>query len=167
MEKSPIFRFRPGRVIEIEHTSGRFGYLIAHFKKPREGTFFALVTRTFDSPLHENHLKLLLNEPKTTVWLNTYKLLGTKDSLTFRIKGILPEYVGSQPVFWFGEVEHFLTIKHPDGTQETRTTTLSEREWEEEMERQGIIHSVLWLPRCIGDFLFNGVPLRWTAHKKF
>ncbi len=167
MLKGPTFRFKTGRVVEIEHSSGRIGYLIAHFNKPRYGAFFTLVTRTFPSPFPANRIHELQSCPTTTIGLNTYQLLSTKDDLTFRHKCDLTDYSASEPAFWTGMVEYFITIHRPDGTEERRKTNLSENDWETEMERQGIIQKVLWLPKSIGAFLFDGVPLRWTAHKRY
>lgn len=167
MLKGPTFRFKTGRVIEIEHSSGRSGYLIAHFHRPRYGSFFTLVTRTFESPLPNDRIHELLSCPATTTWLNTYQLLTSKGDLTFRHKSDLPNYSVPEPSFWTGMVEYSITIQRPDGTEERQKTNLSERDWEAEMERQGIIQKVLWLPKDIGAFLFDGVPLRWTTHKTY
>jgi hypothetical protein len=167
MLKGPTFRFKTGRVIEVEHLSGSVGYLIAHFHRPRYGSFFTLVTRAFESPLPDDRIHTVRFLPKTTVWLNTYQLLTSKGDFTFRHRCDLPDYSGPEPSFWTGMVEYSITIQHPDGSEEHRKTSLSEADWEVEMERKGIIHKVLWLPKDIGMFLFDGVPLRWTAHKKY
>jgi len=165
--KGPTFRFKPGRVIELSHTSGRFGYLIAHFKVPRYGSFFTLITRPFEQQLSASELANRQGIPATTVWLNTYHLLATRGGTTFRHRCDLADYSAPKPAFWSGMVEYAVTIQHPNGSEETRRTNLSEREWEAQMEREGIIHKVLWLPKDIGAFLFDGVPLRWTTHKKY
>jgi hypothetical protein len=167
MLKGPIFRFKAGRVIEIEHSSGRFGYLIAHFYRPRYGNFFAMVTHTFNAPLPIDHIHELLLLPTTTVWLNTYQLLKTQGDLTLRHKCDMVDFSAPEPSFWFGMVETYITIQRPDGTEERLHTYLTEHEWEEEMERQGICQKVLWLPKSLGEFLFDNVPLRWTSHKTY
>jgi hypothetical protein len=171
MLKGPSFRFKAGRVIEIEHESGRFGYLIAHFSKPRYGNFFSLVTRTYNSSINADDLQKLLDEPKTTVWLNSYKLLTTEGAITLRHKGDLPSYPVPEPATWGGggAVEHFkfITIWYPDGTEEVRRGSYSLTEWEDRMEQEGIFQAVLWLPKSIGAFLFDGVPLRWSAYKEY
>ena len=165
--KGPTFRFKIGRVVEIEHPSGRTGYLIAHFSRPRYGNFFTLITRTFPAPLPADRIHELQSCPATTVWLNTYQLLSTKEDFTICHKCDIPNYSAREPSFWLGMVEYFITIERPDGKEERRKTDLSERDWETEMERQGIIHKVLWLPKDIAAFLFDGVPLRWTSHKTY
>ena len=176
MLKGPAFRFKPGRVVEIEHTSGRFGYLIAHFRKPRFGQYFTLVTETFGAAIRDDQIAQLLDSPRTTVWLNTYNLLSTIGPFTLRHKGDLPGYSPQEPAFWGGldlntapspTKKTTIWIEQPDGTTEKRSGLHSEREWEEEMERAGIISSVLWLPKSIGEFLFEGRPLRWSAHKRY
>lgn len=167
MLSGPTFRFKVGRVVEIAHTSGQAGYLIAHFKKPRRGDFFTLITRVFDAPLPDDRLNDLCSEPSTTVWLNTYQLLAPKGVVTFRHRGDLLNYSAPIPAFWFGQPECFVTIEEPNGNTRTISSPLSEVDFEREMELQGVIHSVLWLPVSIGDYLFSGIPLRWSAHKTF
>jgi hypothetical protein len=121
----------------------------------------------FNEPLSGARLEELRSFPTTTGWLNKYHLLSTHGESTFRHKGDLTAYTAPEPSFWYGAVDHRITIQRSDGTQEVRRTTLSEREWESEAERQGIIQMVLWLPKNIGTFLFDGVPLRWSFHKKY
>lgn len=179
MLKGPTFRFRVGRVVEIEHESGRFGYLVGRYRKPRYGSFFTLITRTYDTAVAEPLLYQLQDAPNTTVRLNTYNLLSTIGPFIFRHKGDLPDYSAPELPTWGGDaiVDYrnsprppngtAVTVWHPDGTEERRRGQFSLREWEEQMEREGIILSTLWLPKSIGEFLFDGRPLRWSVHKKY
>jgi hypothetical protein len=97
MLKGPAFRFKIGRVVEIEHESGRFGYLIGRFHKPRYGGFFTLITRTYDVAVPKELIGQILGAPSRTVWLNTYKLLSTTGSITFRHKCDLKGYSAPEP----------------------------------------------------------------------
>jgi hypothetical protein len=162
-----IFRFKVGRVVEVAHESKGFGYLVASFQRPRFGSFFSLITKTYSVPIADEDLEELVHAPQTTISLNTYRLFGRDGPVEFRGRRDLASFVPSKAKFWFGPEVGPLTLEEADGSISYQRVSSSFQEVEIEMERRGYVHSVLWLPASVAEFLFDGRPLRWSAHKKY
>ena len=162
-----VFRFKVGRVIEIAHEGKGFGYLVASFKRPRFGTFFSLVVKTYSSSLADEDLEELTRAPHTIVWMNTHRLFHREGPVEFRRRRDLASFVPSTIKSWFGPETGPITLEEADGSTSYMPVTLPFPELELEMERRGYVHSVLWLPASITEFLFEGRPLRWSTHKKY
>lgn len=154
--------------------------MVTALRKPKRGEFFTLIMQTFDMEVPDALIPQLLAGPTKIVWVNTYHLLSTKGPITLRHKCDLENYLPPPEPSTFGgqaAAEHrnsprppegtSVTIWHPDGTEEIRRGHYSLSEWEDKMEQEGILEATFWLPKSIGEFLFDGVPLRWSVHKKF
>jgi hypothetical protein len=162
-----VFRFKPGRVVEIAHDTKGFGYLIAAFHRPRTGKFFSLIKQTYETPIADENLAALSSAPQIVVWLNTYQLLGRKGEAEFRRRGTLESFEPPNPKFWFGSDGPIITLKEVDRSVSNEKVALPLKLLELEMERRGYVHEVRWLPISIVEFLFESRPLRWSAHKKY
>lgn len=162
-----VFRFKAGRVIEIAHDRKGFGYLIAAFHRPRKGKYFRLVTKVYQEPVAEDELDSLQQAPHTTVWLNSYRLLGRDGPAKFRLRERVVSFPLPNSRFWFGPEDGPITLTEEDGNYSYENVNVPLEQLELEMERRGYVEEVLWLPKSIVDFLFEGRPLRWSAHKKY
>jgi len=152
-------------VVEIAHEEKGFGYLVASFQRPRFGSFFSLVTKTYSASIADEDLEELSGAPQITVSLNTYRLFGRDGPVEIRRRIDLASFVPQKPKFWFGPETGPLTLEEADGRISYMQVTLPFPEMELEMEHRGYVHSVLWLPASISEFLFEGRPLRWSVHK--
>ena len=167
MRKNSRFRFKPGKVLEFQHSDCRCGYLIAHFKRAKYGNFFSLVKKTFASPLGEEALPLLLKESQQTTWLNTSNIVGVRDTFTVSQVGELSDFDAPVSTMWYGHPSFGVTIEYPNGVAEIAPSLPTDEEMEKKMEGKGIVQKIWWLPSSIAEYFFEGKPLRWSAHKKY
>lgn len=163
--QGPIYKFKSGRVIEIQCTDGRCGYLISHFKTPKEGNWFSLVDKVFPSPIPLSEVGQLLTYKTIPVWLNTHNLLEQKGSYFLKHKCDLDSYVSPKPIVWFGwgRATGTVEIHFPDGRKEVLCPDCALEVFESQMEARGYFMKVFWVPERVGDYLFNGIPLKWSS----
>ena len=144
----PTFRFKSGRVVEIQNSDGRCGYLISHFENPNEGNWFSLIDKAFQSAISLDDIESLTTFKTIPVWLNTYNLLEQKGPFFFNHKCDLGSYAAPKPVVWFGWGRSTGTVEicFPDGNKETVRPECSLEDFELQMEGKGYFMKVMWLP---------------------